>query len=78
MDHTTVDLAVRTLAKGRAPGPDGVHTEARQSMPDSMKQALADLFGLMWIMGTDTWKQSYTVMTRRETPPRRRHTGPWA
>lgn len=63
-DEVAFHTCLKTLAKGKAPGPDGVVNELLQILPDAGKQAIHNLFRLMWATSctpTD-WKISETAM----------------
>lgn len=63
-DETVFDTCLKTLARGKAPGPDKVPNEVLQALPDDGKQAMHNLIRIMWATGLtpDSWKESATVL----------------
>lgn len=64
MDRSLLDERICKLGRSKSAGPDGIPNELLQILPEDMKQAIHDLFVLMWITGKtpDTWKQSDTIL----------------
>jgi exonuclease III/ribonuclease HI len=63
-DEVAFDTCLRSLAKGKAPGPDRVPNEILQALPDTGKQTIHNLVRIMWATGmTPTgWKESSTIL----------------
>ena len=63
-DEVAFAACLKTLAKGKAPGPDKVANEIIQALPDTGKQAMHHMIRLMWATGLTptSWKQSLTVL----------------
>ena len=59
------------LAKGKAPGPDGVPNELLQALPIRLREAIRRLFVIMWLVGhtPDAWKTSRTVLLYKKGDP---------
>jgi ribonuclease HI len=63
-DELAFCSCIKTLAKGKAAGPDGVANEILQALPSAGKQALHNMIRLMWATGRtpDSWKKSDTIL----------------
>ena len=59
------------LAKGKAPGPDGVPNELLQALPTGLREAIRRLFVVMWLVGhtPDAWKTRKTVLLYKKGDP---------
>lgn len=70
-DEVAFQECVRSLARSKAPGPDGVTTEVLQALPAAGIRALHTLFQTMWAAGhtPDTWKESRTVLLYQKASP---------
>jgi hypothetical protein len=58
------DTCLKTLAKGKAPGPDKMPNEILQALPEEGKRAMHNLIMIMWATGLtpDTWKNNATIL----------------
>jgi hypothetical protein len=63
-DEVAFHTCLKTLARGKATGPDGVANELLQALPPSGQQALHNIIRLMWATGLtpNSWKESTTIM----------------
>jgi hypothetical protein len=63
-DEVVFDTCLKTLAKGKAPGPDKIPNEILQALPDVGKLAMHNMIRIMWATGLtpDGWKNSTTVL----------------
>jgi hypothetical protein len=63
-DKNTFDEIINHLARGKQPGPDGVHNEMLQCLPDDTKSALHQFLYLQHVMATtvSALKTSNTVL----------------
>ena len=59
------------LAKNKAPGPDSIPNELLQALPMRLKEAMRQLFVVMWLIGhtPDEWKVSKTVLLYKKGNP---------
>jgi hypothetical protein len=70
-DEVTFQSCMKTLAQGKAVGPDGVANELLQALPPSGKRALHNLLRIMWATGLTptSWKGSITAMLYKKNTP---------
>lgn len=70
-DEVTFQSCLKTLAQGKAAGPDGVANELLQALPPSGKRALHNLLRIMWATGVTptSWKGSITAMLYKKNTP---------
>lgn len=63
-DEVAIATCLKTLARGKATGPDKVANELLQALPPSGQRALHNMIRLMWATGLtpDDWKESTTIM----------------
>ena len=63
-DEVAFSTCLKSLAKGKAPGPDRVPNEILQALPDTGKEALHNLIRIMWATGLTptSWKESSTIL----------------
>ena len=63
-DDVAFRTCLKSLARGKAPGPDGVTNEVLQALPPEGKTVLHHMIRLMWATGLTpvSWKQSHTVL----------------
>jgi len=63
-DEVAFHTCLKTLARGKAPGPDNVSNEILQALPDEGKQAMHNLIRIMWATGLTphSWKESMTIL----------------
>ena len=63
-DKVAFQACLKTLSRGKAPGPDGVANELLQALPPEGKRALHNIIRIMWAAGLtpSSWKTSETVM----------------
>eukprot|EP00878_Enallax_costatus_P023341 GHUV01024817.1.p1 GENE.GHUV01024817.1~~GHUV01024817.1.p1 ORF type:complete len:454 (-),score=33.76 GHUV01024817.1:203-1564(-) len=63
-DEVAFDTCLKSLAKGKAPGPDRVPNEILQALPDTGKEALHNMVRIMWATGLTptSWKESSTIL----------------
>ena len=70
-DKACFRLHVRTLAKGKAPGKDGIANELLKNLPDELHEAIHDIFTLRYMLGKtpDNRKSSETVFMYKKVDP---------
>jgi hypothetical protein len=70
-DEVTYQACLKTLAQGKAAGPDGVTSELLQALPPSGKRALHNILRIMWATGLTptSWKGSITAMLYKNNTP---------
>jgi len=63
-DEVAFHTCLKTLARGKVPGPDKVANEILQALPAEGKQALHNMIRIMWATGLTptSWKESMTVL----------------
>jgi ribonuclease HI len=63
-DRHAFEACMHTLARGKAPGPDGILNEVLQLLPSAAKDAIHALFQVMWATSCtpSAWKESLTVL----------------
>jgi hypothetical protein len=63
-DELAFHTCLKTLAQGKATGPDGVANKLLQLLPDEGKKALHNLFRILWATGITptSWKVSNTIL----------------
>jgi hypothetical protein len=63
-DESAFDFCLKTMARGKAPGPDKVANEILQALPDAGKCSLHNMIMIMWATGLtpSSWKTSNTVL----------------
>eukprot|EP00775_Hariotina_reticulata_P015124 gene15124-biopygen1518 len=63
-DEVAFHTCLKTLARGKVPGPDKVANEILQALPEEGKQALHNMIRIMWATGLtpNSWKESMTVL----------------
>ena len=70
-DQDTFANLMGHLAKNKAAGPDGIPNEILQALPVRLKQAVRQLFVIMWLTNhtPDTWKTGKTVLLYKKGNP---------
>lgn len=70
-DELLFHTCIKTLAQGKAPGPDEVANEVLQALPEVAKTALPNMIKLMWATGLTpkSWKGSNTALLYKSGQP---------
>jgi exonuclease III/ribonuclease HI len=63
-DESAFEFCLKTMARGKAPGPDRVANEILQALPEAGKRSLHNMIMIMWATGLtpSTWKTSNTIL----------------
>jgi hypothetical protein len=63
-DEVAFTACLKTLARGKATGPDKVANELLQALSPAGKRAIHNMIRIMWATGLtpDSWKESVTIM----------------
>jgi exonuclease III len=70
-DESTYNGQLKSLKKGKTPGPDDVPNELLKILPDGWHKTIHALYQVMWITGTTptAWKESQTSLLYKKSDP---------